>query len=406
MLAQTKTGPVTRKGRRSAVLAALCFAVSAFPSGIAAAEEPRSVEVSQAVSFAAPRILMIDDGTGTVLVSARADETFAPASFTKLATAEWVFHLIEEGKIALDTPFTVSENAWRNGGAPSGTPTMFAKLGSSINVSDLLRGMLIQGANDAAIILAEGVAGSEEAFVEQLNKRLQDIGIRNTRIGNSTGFASQNAQTNLVDLIRLGRHLRAEHARFMGIFAESEFEWNEILQRNRNPLLDDGLGADGFLTATSDTAGFGLLATAKIGGRRLHLAISGLPDAQSRAAEAKKILQWGFEGFAFSRLLQAEALVGRAEIYGGIVSEVSLAAPKNVDLLLPVDAASLIARIRHITPLQAPVAKGDKVAMLEVWNGDAKMLETPLVAAFDVPLAPLSSRAMGSISELAFGWLR
>jgi serine-type D-Ala-D-Ala carboxypeptidase (penicillin-binding protein 5/6) len=397
---------------RAAIGAAFIAVLAAaflMPPATAGAQEPAAdpnTQSAPALAASATRILLMDEQTGTVLLSRNADEPFAPASFAKLMTAELVFHLVDTDQLSLRAMFKVSEDAWRRGGAPSGTPAMFAKLGSEVAVADLLRGLLIQGANDAALILAEGISGSEAAFTERLNERAAEIGLRSTVLANATGFDAPGAQTTLADLVKLGRHFRKEHLRFIGIFAEPYFEWNKIRQSNRNPLLDDGLGADGFLTAASGTAGLGLLATAEQNGRRIHLAMSGVPDAQTRAVEAKALLAWGFKGFKFSRLVDKHALVAELDVYGGTRSTLAVMAPERLDMLLPVDARGLEVTVSYDAPLVAPIETGDRVARLQVINGGETMYDGPLVAAADVEQASLIRRALAALFELAFGWMR
>jgi serine-type D-Ala-D-Ala carboxypeptidase (penicillin-binding protein 5/6) len=355
----------------------------------------------------AKRILLIDDATNTVLLERGSNEAFEPASFAKLMTAEIVFDAIETGKVALGTTFKVSEHAWRTGGAPSQTPAMFAALNSEISVDDLLSGMLVQGGNDAAIILAEGIAGDEAAFTKLMNERASALGLSETTFANPTGFNVAGNRTTLVDMVRLSHHIRTKRQKFLGYFTKTEFEWNKVKQRNRNVLLNGDLGVDGFITAAGELAGFGIIATGQINGRRVNLAMSGLPDSPTRATEARALMRWGYNGFRKSKLLEAGASVGNAEIFGGLSPDVAMVPEAALDVLLPVeDTGAITARVRYSGPLIAPISKGDEVGVLEIWNGDVKMLSAPLLAATDVEQATLASRARAAVSELAFGWLR
>jgi len=191
---------------------------------------------------------LIDAETGTILFSKEPDKLIPPASLAKLMTMEVVFHALKTGRLTLDDTFLVSENAWRTGGAMSGGSTMFAELGSSIRLEDLIQGVIVQSANDGCIIIAEGMAGSEENFAQFMTERARQIGLENSTFVNSTGLPADGQRVTARELVQLAQHIWAEYPEYYRYYAQPDFTWNNILQRNRNPLLPMNIGADGMKT--------------------------------------------------------------------------------------------------------------------------------------------------------------
>ncbi|TNV15090.1 D-alanyl-D-alanine carboxypeptidase [Ochrobactrum teleogrylli] len=378
--------------------------------GIAAAltsviAEAAPVETSFVVK--APQALLIDDRSGTVLLSKNADVPIPPASLAKLMTAEVVFEALEKGQTTLETPYTVSENAWRTGGAPSGTSTMFARIKSAPTVADLLQGLIVQSANDGAIILAEGLAGSEKGFAERMNGRAKELGLSGSVFVNSTGLPADGQSVTLDDLAKLARHIHSAHPDFYKYYAQEAFTWNNITQRNRNPLLRLDVGADGMGTGYTEASGYALVASAEQNGRRLFLALSGLASVKEREEEARKLIQWGMTSFDDMRLYSANDIVGEAQVFGGTQASVSLKVKDDVELLLPKEGREkLKARFIYEGPLHAPVAVESKVGMLEFDLNGNMVQQVPLFAAQSVEKGSLVQRAWSSAVELSTGWLR
>ena len=362
---------------------------------------------AQSFETSAAQAFMVDVETGTVLFSKEADAVFAPASLAKLMTMEVVFHAIGEGKLSLDDTFLVSENAWRTGGAPSGTSTMFAALKSSVAVRDLVRGVVVQQANDGCIVLAEGLAGSESAFAEMMNERARALGLTGSHFVNATGLPAEGQKTTVRDLVTLSTHLRQAHPDLFAIYAEPSFEWNKIYQLNRNPLLKFDLGADGLATGWSKEGGFAIVGSAARDGRRLLLAMSGLASDSQRADEARRMLEWGNKAFQRQEIFRDGELVGLAQTYGGAKGGVALKARGPISILVPVDNRErLIARIVYEGPIEAPVEAGVEVGKLKVWVGESLRQETPLYTAEQVSVGGLHRRALDAIEELLIGWTR
>jgi D-alanyl-D-alanine carboxypeptidase len=243
---------------------------------------------------AAPRAILVEYETGATLFEKSPDLQFGAGSFAKLMTAAIVFQAVKEGRLDLDDRFTVSENAWRLGGAASGGSTMFAELGSAIPVSDLLRGLIVASANDAAIALAEGIAGSETAFAELMNNEARRIGLKQSQFTNSTGLPDAGQHTTARDLAILANGLVRTYPDLYRIFAEREFTWNKIRQQNRMPLLATTAGVDGLNTSFLKDAGYGMIASAVRDGRRLIAVLSGADSLEARAEEGRRLIEFGF----------------------------------------------------------------------------------------------------------------
>ncbi len=354
-----------------------------------------------------PNAVLIEPKSDSILFEKNADQPVEPASLAKLMTLEFVFHQIKEGKLKLTDQFTISENAWRKGGAPSRGSTMFAAIHSQIGVEDLIRGIIVDSANDACIALAEGLAGNEAAFGQMLTKRAREIGLEHSNFTNSTGYSDPGLRVTVRDLAELARHIMQTYPEFYPYFAERDFTWNKIHQTNRNPLLGMGLGADGLKTGDTAEAGFTLVGSAVQDELRLIVVLTGAKSEKERAEEARKLLEWGFKGFE-TRVLFAEGqTVGEAKVFGGKTSYVPLVGPGIVKVMMPRNNEErLSARIVYTGPVPAPVAKGQPIGKLEVRRGDSLALEVPLRAAEDVGPGSMSKRAMDAVTELMIGLFR
>lgn len=352
----------------------------------------------------APHAILMDAGTKTVLLEKAADDFVTPASTVKILTAEIVFHEIAQGRLKLDDEFTVSEHAWRSGGAPAGGSAMFLAVNSRPKVEDLIRGLVIDSGNDAALTLAEGVAGSEEAFVGRMNKRASELGLTRSMFGNPWGQAGPDQKVTPREMVQLAAHVIETYPELYRYFGEKEFTWNKIRQQNRNPLLTMSLGADGLKTGNIDDSGFGIVGSAVQDGRRLIVAVYGSRTAKERAEEARKLLQWGFRNFEAKSLFKAGEAIGTAQVYGGERGTVDVTSPTDVNVLLQRGGTEkLTGKIVYEGPLIAPVAAGAKIAKLEIRRGSTLVLEQPLEAAASVETGSLPSRAFDAAYEYAAG---
>jgi len=354
----------------------------------------------------APYAILMDYDSGTVLFEKAADERFEPASMAKLGVTEYVFNELKEGRLSLDDEFTVSEHAWRTGGAPSGGSAMYAEIHSRVPLRFLLRGLIVQSGNDAAIVLAEGVAGSEAAFADRLTHRGAELGLKDSRWQNAPGLHDPDQYVTARDLAVLARHIIQSYPEYYPIFSEPEFTWNNIRQSNRNPLLDDGIGVDGLKTGFIKESGYGITVSAKRNDQRLILVLAGLQSEQERVVEATKLLDWGFRNFTQVTAFEEDEVVAAASVYGGVVGDVPLKAEGAIRFLVPRDAGeTLRARVVYEGPLVAPVEEGRQVGNFKVWIGERLIQEVPLYTAAAVEQGPLHSRALDALGELLFGWL-
>jgi D-alanyl-D-alanine carboxypeptidase (penicillin-binding protein 5/6) len=355
----------------------------------------------------AKQAFMMEAGSGTILFSKNPDTLIPPASLAKLMTAEVVFHALEEGTVKVNDEFTVSENAWRKGGAPSGSSTMFAKLGSSIRVADLLQGVIVQSANDGCIVLAEGLAGSEEKFAALMNERAAAIGLSASTFRNSTGLPDPEQKVTLRDLVALARHIWEEYPQFRQYYAQRDFTWNKILQRNRNPLLGAVEGAAGMKTGFTEESGYAIVGVVNRDGKRVFLAMSGLESDRDRAEEAKRMLEWAVSSFDKIDIYGEGEILGQATVFGGATNSVSVTAGGPLALYIPItNRDRLKARVIYDGPIPAPVAKGTRIGVFRVWIGEEISQEIPVFAAESVQAGPLHRRAADALQELMTGWLR
>jgi serine-type D-Ala-D-Ala carboxypeptidase (penicillin-binding protein 5/6) len=356
----------------------------------------------------APTAILIEAGSGSVLFEKNADEMRAPSSMMKLMTAEVVLHAIKQGDVKLTDEYRISENAWRKGGAPSGTSTMFAALNSKVSVDDLLHGAIIQSGNDACIALAEGMAGNERIFASDfMTKRARELGLTQSTFANSNGLPDPGNKMTVRELGMLARYLIQTYPDFYKLFGEKEFTWNKIRQQNRNPLLNSLEGADGLKTGYTKEGGYGMVGSAVQNGTRLIVVVNGLEDPEDRAGEAKKMLEWGFRNFETKTLFAAGQTLGYARVFGGDSRSVKLTSPEPVAVMVQKNGNDkLIARIVYSGPVRAPIEAGRKIGVVRVWRGANIAEEQPVFAGEAVGTGSTMRRAMDGVSELVIGMFR
>jgi D-alanyl-D-alanine carboxypeptidase (penicillin-binding protein 5/6) len=385
------------------LLLLLCLAAAVLPrlAGPAGAQEPPPAFVTKA-----KQIYMVESKTGTVLVASNENQAFPPASLAKLMTMEVVFSAIKRGEISRDSIYPVSEYAWRTGGAPSGTTTMFAALKSQMRVDDLVKGVVVQNGNDACIILAEGISHSEGEFAARMTARAKDLGFARSVFGNSTGLPSAESRTTVRDMVELSRHIYREYPEFYPLYSQPDFQWNKISQRNKNPLLSLGIGVDGLGAGFAEGSGFAIVASVERNGTRLFLAMGGLASDKERLEESRKVLEWGLSSFETKVLFPMGEVIGQASVYGGSASAVDLVAKEPIDIYVPANNPDrLSGRIVYRWPLRAPVAAGQDIGVLRISAGERVVREVPLVTAAAVEKGGLVSQATDAIMELMFFWL-
>ena len=353
-------------------------------------------------STAAEVALVQDYDTGAVLYEKNADQQTPPASTAKILTAEIVFRELKEGRLHLDDMFDVSEKAWREGGAHSHGAASFLALHSQVKVEDLLRGLLIQSGNDAAMTLAEGIGETEDNFADIMNKRAAELGMTHSHFANARGKADPSQYVTARDMALLAAHVIRDDQDYYHYFGEKEFTWNRIRQLNRNPLLTMNMGADGLKAADPADGGFGLVGSAVQDGQRLIVVMYGLKSATERAEEARKLFDYGFHSFDRRTVFEVGQTVGAASVYGGKSGEVPLITERPITIFVPRgESGKVVAKIVYDGPLPAPVSKGQDAGRLKIWRDDMLAIDAPLKTGAAVGLGGLTSRAFDAGVELA-----
>ena len=357
----------------------------------------------------AKHAILMNADANLVLYEKEADELVPPASMSSLMTLAVVFRELKAGHIKLEDQFKVSEHAWRTGGAPAGSSAMFAPLNSMVSVSDLIQGVTVQSGNDAAIILAEGIGGTEEAFAQQMNDYAKEIGLTKSHFVNSTGLPAEGHVMTARELAMLARFLIYTYPEYYHFFGQRDFTFNnKHTFNNRNPLIfAPDLGVDGLRTGYIEEAGYGLVASAKRGEQRLILVVNGLNTKQEREGEPRRLIEWGFKSFRPFRLFDEGQKVSDALVWGGTQHYVPLVGDGNINIILPATASGKVsASIVYQGPIKAPIRKGDRVAMLRITSSESSATnEIPLYAADDVGASNFLMRGLDSLGCLAFCWL-
>lgn len=338
-----------------------------------------------AIETKARTAVLMDYDTGEILFAKDHKKMVAPASMSKLMTIYMVFEKLKDGTLSLDDVFTVSENAWRKGGAATGGSTMFLKIGQKVRVEDLIKGILIQSGNDACIVAAENIAGSEEEFAQQMNIKAKRIGLMNSSFANSTGLPDPNQKMSMEDLALLSKAIISEFPEFFHIFSEKEFTFNGIKQGNRNPLLYTMRNADGMKTGHTEEAGFSLTATVKRGDRRLIEAMGGMKSNKERSEEAEKLINWGFREFDNYKILEQGQMVAEVPVWMGEEDSVGLVV--NEDVVKTIARGKVIDTKMTVVfdkPVRAPIKKGDQLGIVKVEIPDREKFDVPLYADKDV----------------------
>jgi D-alanyl-D-alanine carboxypeptidase (penicillin-binding protein 5/6) len=332
-----------------------------------------------------------DMSTGTVLMDKNADTPLPPASMSKLMTILMLFEALKDGRVTMETEFAVSARAKAMGGS-----TMFLQESDRPTVSDLIHGMIVNSGNDACVVVAEGLAGTEEAFSAQMTERARALGMLNSNFANSSGWPDPDHRMSMRDLGILAQHLIQDFPEYYPIFAKTEFNYKDRAPanaRNRNPLLELGVGADGLKTGHTQEAGYGLVGSAKQGDRRVIFVITGLPTEAARAEESERIVSWAFRQFSEKTVAKAGVRLAEAGVHLGDADSVGLVPAQDVRLLVPALVQdSMTAEVVYNGPLAAPIAKGDAVAELIVHVPDLPDRRFPLVAEADIGTAGFLKR--------------
>lgn len=335
-----------------------------------------------AMDTIAKQAYMADFDTGTVLLAKEADTPVPPSSMSKLMTAYITFGRLKEGKAEFDQTFKVSEKAWAMQGSK-----MFVHVGDDVRLEDLIRGMIIQSGNDACIVIAEGLSGSEEAFATEMNATAKKQGLTGSHFVNATGWPDEAQLMTAHDLATLAQHIITDYPEYYHFYSEREFTYNNITQPNRNRLLGSDIGVDGLKTGHTEIAGYGITLSAKDKdtGRRVILVINGLNSDDDRVKEGDRLLRYGLKAFENKTILKAGEEVARIPVWMGADEEVALVAEKDVMVTLAKSAsANAEVKVKYENIAQAPVSKGSQLANLVIFVPDQESVIIPLVAGQDV----------------------
>ena len=302
----------------------------------------------------AKTVLVIDDLTNTVLLEKNSLERIPPASMSKLMTLYMVFDALQDKRILMTDIIKVSKNASQKGGSK-----MFLNEGQDVSIEDIIRGIIIHSGNDACIAIAETLSGTENAFAKDMNAKAKKIGLTNSSFTNSTGWPDQDHYMSAIDLVNLARKIRVNFPNYYKFFAEESYTWNGITQKNRNPLLRKGLGADGLKTGHTEEAGYGLVGSAKRGNRRITFVISGLSTSKERTTEAEKITNWAYRDFTAKKIAEKNQIIGRMPVWLGEESDIALYTKEDIYILMPVTAEpDITAFLTYNKPIEAPFEVG------------------------------------------------
>lgn len=369
-----------------------------FRSGVLGLAAALLVVSDAAVAFEtkARSAMVIDHGTGLVLFSKDAERPEPPASMSKLMTLYMLFEALRDGRVTPETLFNVSARAQAMGGS-----RMFVEAGTQVPVEALIHGIIVASGNDACVVVAEGLAGTEDAFAKQATARAHELGMKNTSLKNASGWPVDGHEMSAEDLVILARHLITDFPQYYPYFAETEFTWNNITQPNRNPLLKAGIGADGLKTGHTEEVGYGLVGSAVQNGQRIVFMVGGLGGMSERAAETESIVKWAFGAFDTVKFFDAGATVASADVWLGTAPQVALVAPAALQMLVPREKRSgLVAKVVYNGPIEAPIAKDQVIGALVVEVPGQAPARFDLVAGADVARGGLGTR-IGAAAQIA-----
>jgi D-alanyl-D-alanine carboxypeptidase (penicillin-binding protein 5/6) len=385
---------------RTAMLRGSMFRLFAFVLFLAGLSFGPILATAEPLTTNAQHVYIADFQTGTVIYDKMGEERLHPASMSKLMTIYLLFEAIKRGDVKLTDTFHVSQRAWAMQGSK-----MFVDIDSDVKVEDLIRGIVVQSGNDACIVVAEGLAGTEEAFAERMNEKAKELGLKDSHFTNSSGWPDPNHYMTAEDLALLAKRLIVEFPEFYPYFSEHDFTYHGIKQGNRNPLLyRAGSGVDGLKTGHTEEAGFGLTASAIREGRRIIMVAHGLNDMQERADEAGQLLDWAFRETANFKLAAAGAVLGQAPVWYGAATDVPITVATDLIATLPKSArGSIAAKLMVETPVPAPIAKGQPIGTLVIEIANMPRIEAPVVAAANVEGLGVFERLIANVQHILGG---
>ena len=365
----------------------------------AAATNPANTPLGP-MDTAARWAFIADFNSGATLLEKDADTPMAPSSMAKLMTIYIVYGMLKSGRLKLDQDLPVSEKAWRTGGSK-----MFVPYPGNVKVEDLIRGVVVDSGNDACVVLAEAISGSEEQFVELMNQKAKELRLTNSTFRNSTGLPDPEQRMTARDIAMLATALIRSFPEYYHYDSEKSFKYDNIEQYNRNPLVQKGTG-DGLKTGHTEDGGYGVCASSMRSGRRVILVLNGMNSMHQRAEEAERLIEWAFREFEDVTLFKAGDVVERAPVWLGATATVPLVGAGDVMATMPRNwQKKAQISVQYEAPIRAPVAKGTPLGKLVVIGNNVPQNELTLVAGTDVPKLGLPGRAMAVVTHFITGFL-
>lgn len=349
-----------------------------------------------AVETTAKQAIVIDADTGNVLYAKNADETVGPASMTKMMTIHLLFERLKDGRLSLESELAVSEKAWKMGGSK-----MWVEVGKTVKVEDLIRGIVVQSGNDATIVVAEGLAGTEEAFAEEMTQKAKALGMTGTNFRNASGWPAPDHYTTVRDLATLAMATIREFPDYYHYYSEKEFTYSKIKQPNRNPLLYKDIGADGLKTGHTEESGYGLVGSAVRDGRRIVMVAHGMGSMRERSEQSARLISWAFREWGQYALFESGETVGQVPVWLGANKTVPAVVRDRLLVSVPRNARKgMKVKMVHQEAVPGPIAKGDEIARLVVSAKGMEDIEVPLYAGADVGRAGFFGNIGAAISYL------
>jgi D-alanyl-D-alanine carboxypeptidase (penicillin-binding protein 5/6) len=360
------------------------------------------VNTALALETLAKQVVLLDMTTGTVLFSKNADALMTPSSMSKIMTVYKLFERLKDGSLSLTDTFSVSEKAWRKKGSK-----MFVRVKSRVKIEDLIRGIIVQSGNDATIVVAEGLSGSEAAFADELNKTAKKLGMTNSNFVNASGWPDPGHLTTARDLAKLAVATIKDFPSFYHYYSEKSFTYNGIKQGNRNPTIYRNIGADGLKTGHTEAGGYGLTTSSIRKDRRLILVVNGLPSKKARATEPERLLDWGFREFKNYKLFKAGETITNVKVWMGDSGSIPILIKKDLILTLQRHVRKgMKVKVVVNSPVSAPITKGDVLGILKIETPNNKSLEFPLVSGVSVKKLGLFSKLGAGIEYVLWGETR
>ncbi|MGI9515309.1 MAG: D-alanyl-D-alanine carboxypeptidase family protein [Anderseniella sp.] len=366
---------------------------------------PWNTAAAQEFETIADYAIVMDSRSGKVLFEKNADELVPPASMSKIMTMIMVFERLKQGRLKLTDEFTITEDAWRRGGAPSRSSTMYAEVGSIVSLENLIKGVVVHSGNDAAIAIAQAIGGTEDGFADDMTRRARELGLPKSTFKNATGLPAEGHLTTMRELASLTRYIIEVFPKYYKYYGIREFTWNNITQQNRNPLLGKYRGADGVKTGYIRDSGYGMIGSAEREGRRLIVVVGGMKSRRDRAQETERLLDFGFRKFRAVRLFSAGDTVGQARVWGGEEPSVKLVTKKDIlTLLSEEEQATAEVQLVYSGPLKAPIKAGTAIGVVRILSDGKLVYKAPVHTKNSVPATDsIWKKAIDSALFMALG---